>query len=650
VLAVGVFIVGLAPLSDGDLWWHLAAGRELARTHAFLAVDPFSSGAAGRPWVDVHWLFQLAAYGAFSLGGLTLLVIGKCLLLAAGALVLLAAVGRGAGPRARYVFVVSFLAALFAARALLLLRPVIPTLLFIALYFYVLERFRQERRPALLMALPLFQIVWANVQGLSMLGPALVGAYALAMMAWAALGQRRWFPFASEAPSGVDDVDVGAGRAARALLVASALCLGGCLVTPYGVRGLALPLELLSRLRPGVGNVYAANVAENVPPWMVERAAPGQFGHLDVYLGLVALALLAARKLVLSHALIVGALVALALASNRNVLLLYWLATPIVVMAAAPTLRRLRVVFRRRRAPLIARWAGRVALAGVLIASVTAAAREPSLAEAAPWRAPTESARVIAERGGSGTILAADQFGGYLIWRLFPRFRPYIDTRLVLRTPQEFAEYLAVVDDPSRFDAWEEGHRFDYVLLPMAYPDRYQALVAHLYASERWTLIFTDGAETLFARRGAAPVRQWDLSAPAVNDRILAELDGRFGGRPRLLEAARLQLATLDLAVGAVGAAKRVLAGMGGPNARALAARCLLDEGDLDGAQHAAETLLARDGHDIASLDVMAVVEARRGDSDRAVAFLRRALDVNPFDNEAQQILNRWEGHGNSQQ
>src|SRR6516225_8577272 len=117
-VAVGAFVVGLAPLADGDLWWHLAAGREMVRTHAFLRTDPFSAGAAGRPWVDVHWLFQLAAYGVHALGGLRAIVLAKCLLVAAGALVLGATVARGAGTRALALFAAAFVAALFAARAL----------------------------------------------------------------------------------------------------------------------------------------------------------------------------------------------------------------------------------------------------------------------------------------------------------------------------------------------------------------------------------------------------------------------------------------------------------------------------------------------------------------------------------------------------
>jgi hypothetical protein len=647
-LAVGAFVVGLAPLADGDLWWHLAAGREMVRTHAFLRTDPFSTGAAGRPWVDVHWLFQLAAYGVHGLGGLRAIVLAKCLLVAAGAAVLGVTVARAAGTRALALFAAAFVAALFAARALLLPRPVIATLLFLAVDFALLEAFRRDGRLAWLAPLPLLQVAWANVQALSIFGPFLVAAYALSAVAWRTFGARRWFPFGAELDPGVDG-----GRAARALLVVGALCVAACFATPYGARALALPFGLLGRFWPGAGNVYGANVAENVPPWVVERTAPGQFGHLGPYLALVAACLAAAPRIVLSRLAVVVALAALALAGNRNVLLLYWLATPIAVISVVPALRRWRVALRAKlrehKASLVAaRWAPRGALAAVLLFASVAAARETSLAAPASWRAPVRSAEIVAARGGVGTIFAADQFGGYLIWTLGPEHRPFMDTRLVLRTPREFEEYLAVVDDPRLFDAWERDKGFAYVLLPVAYPDRYLSLIAHLYKSERWRLVFTDGGEALFARRtapGEAALNSaWDLSSPAVVDRIGADLSRRFRGEPRLHEAARASLATLLLAVGTPAEAERVLGGLASPRAEALRARCRLAAGDLEGAERIAQATLERDPSDVASLDVLAVVAARRSESDRAREFLRRALDIDPYDVEAGHLLARSEG------
>jgi hypothetical protein len=644
---VGAFAAGLAPVADGDVWWHLAAGREMLRTRSILTVDPFSVSAGGRPWVDVHWLFQLAAYATHAAGGLTALVVAKCLLVAVGAVILERAVEREAGPRAGLPFAVAFLAALFAVRPLLLLRPVVVTLVFLSLFFAQLESFRRKRRMAALAILPLLQIAWTNFQGLFALGPAVVGAYVIGTWLEARFG--------GVSSRALADANGGATRtapwlprtASQALALTLAFCMVGCCLTPYGVDALFLPLKLLGRLLPAHGNVYAANVIENVPPFASQQAVAGAFWHLKCYFGfLVVSVALAGRRVVFPHVLLLAGFVLLALAGNRNVLLLYWIATPIAVINGWRGTSRVRAMVRHwRGSAALARWGSRGALVALLLLLFEAARREPALAFPAPFRAPVESARLLDGRAGTGTIFAADEYGGYLIWKLFPRYRPYIDTRLVLRTAAEFAEYLEVADHPERFDDFQARHRFDYAILPVAYPDRYLGLAAHLYSSPDWALLFANGSEALFARRAIAGGERWDLGSPATTERMIENVQRQFGTSPRLVEAARLQLATLDITVGEFGEAEHLLVNVSSADAEALRARLHLASGDWIGAQTIGERLLKEDPRDVGSLDLMAMVSLRSGRPRPAVAFLRRALAADPFDTEAERILSSLEQH-----
>ena len=344
LLFAGSAATGLTPVADGDVFWHLAAGREMARTGSVLGRDLFSSAAAGRVWLDVHWLFQLGAYAVHALGGLRALVLCKCLLIGVSALVLYAALER----RARPLYALIAVSALFCARHLLLVRPVIVSLLLLSLFFLLLERFRRERRWLLLVPLPLLQIVWSNCQGLFALGPALVAAYAAAVVAERALGLHAWYPFAREGGTG-SRVPAPASHV-HALLLAAGACLVCTLATPYGLRAWALPAELLGRLLPHAANPYA-QVAENVPPFALERDVPGQFWHLPWFLGLLALAFGSSRRgVLLSHALLVAGFVALALIANRNVLLLYFMAAPIAARQLTPAVTRALFALRRLRA------------------------------------------------------------------------------------------------------------------------------------------------------------------------------------------------------------------------------------------------------------------------------------------------------------
>ncbi|RYZ10248.1 MAG: hypothetical protein EOO73_01335 [Myxococcales bacterium] len=634
-LAAGVALVGLAPSADGDIWWHLAAGREMLARGSVLVSDPFSVSAAGRPWADVHWLFQLATYCIHSAFGLAGLVWAKCAFLAAGALVL----GAALGPRAKVngahaAFTTLLVAALFSARSLLLLRPVIVTLGFVAVFVFVLEGVSRRGKLSRLWLLPLLQIPWANFQGLSALGPALVAAYAVAASA-AALREGKAWPFAREAPESLP-----AWRHAHALLLALCGCALACGVTPFGARALSLPLMLASRLSPGSDNVYSQAVAENVPPYLLEQYTGGEFWHLKWFIGLLALAMLAAgRRLRLSHAALLLGFAALALMSNRNVLLLYWVGAPIAALYLAPSVRR----WLRERRPVLARRAlpllNAAALLAIIAAAGVAAARETSLAEPTPFRAPVESVRRLRALP-PGDVFTADHQGGYLSWQLYPRFRPYIDSRLVLRSEDEFQEYLGLCEAPSRFDAFQARHRFRYVLLPTAYPDRYLGLIAHVYGSPDWKLVFTDGAEALFARADILPEQDGvDLSDPEQIQRIVAEADRRYAGSLELRAAARVQLSRMLAAVGELEHAERALAGLEHPTVRALRARLRFAVGDGEGAERLARRALVEDHNDVRSLNLLARVALHRGETAEGADFLKRALDVDPFDLESGDLL-----------
>jgi hypothetical protein len=633
VLFVAAASTGLAACIDGDIWWHLAAGREMVARRELLFTDPFSVSAAGRAWIDVHWLFQLSIYALHRAFGLAGLVWVKSAVIGLGAVLLLAAVGRRRESLWTRPLLATLLAAgLLLARSLLLPRPVIVTLLMLAAFFYLLERFGREGRPALLWGLPALQVVWANCQGLSALGPAMVLAYVLAAAATtASLGRRL---FAREASSSAD----GPQRVRQLALALLATCIATA-VTPFGLRGLTLPFTLFSRLLPGEQNLFAHAIAENVSPFALERATGGEFWHLKGCLGLLALAMLAAgRRLRLSHVLLLLGFVGLALMSNRNVLLLYWIAAPIAALQLGPFVRRKAHAWRNAGGKPLAIASNAAALLGLLCVSGVAAAREPSLAEPAPFRMPLESASLLSNLP-HGDVFTADHQGGYLSFRLHPRFRPYLDTRHVLRSAQELGEYLDLVQYPERFDALQDRRRFAYVVLPTAYPDRYLGLIRHLHASPSWRLIHTDGAEVLFARADIAQSERILLSDAATIDRMVARARQRYQQSAKLLAASQLQLATLVAAVGELAQVETALAELHTPEADALRARTRLASGDLESAERVTARLLERDHDDVRSLNLMALISMRRGQPVLVGRYLRRALSVAPFDAEANLLL-----------
>jgi hypothetical protein len=68
--------------ADGDLWWHLLAGRQILRTGQLPSVDEWTYTAAGSPWVDHEWAPEIVTALAFDGGGHAGLLAVRALMLA----------------------------------------------------------------------------------------------------------------------------------------------------------------------------------------------------------------------------------------------------------------------------------------------------------------------------------------------------------------------------------------------------------------------------------------------------------------------------------------------------------------------------------------------------------------------------------------
>jgi len=332
--------------------------------------------------------------------------------------------------------------------------------------------------------------------------------------------------------------------------------------------------------------------------------------------------------------------------ANRNVPLLYWVAAPVAAIALAPGMLQ---IYQTRRAAWFRPWlrrscatAGLVVLLGAELGlAVLVQMRESALGLPTPFHFPVEAARLLVEKGVTGPIFAADQHGGYLTFTV-PGVRPYIDTRLVLHTGQEYAEYLSLFDDPARFDALDAREKFNAVILTTAYPDRYLGLIWHLAVSHDWRLVSTDGAEVLFLRQGTALA----LGERATVDAILQRLAQRFGGAAALHDAARIHLARLLVVLGQSRQAEYVLSDLDSLPAAQLRARAHFVAGEHRAAEGLAHILLLQDPRDIRSLALLAEIAVSESQSGKAREFLRRALAIDPYDSEARALVDRLEKRG----
>lgn len=83
LLLFWTFLLGCTPMGSFDIWWHLKTGQLILGGRGIPQVDWYLFTDWGRPWIDLHWGFQVLVALLYSLGGVNLLIVTKALCLVA---------------------------------------------------------------------------------------------------------------------------------------------------------------------------------------------------------------------------------------------------------------------------------------------------------------------------------------------------------------------------------------------------------------------------------------------------------------------------------------------------------------------------------------------------------------------------------------
>ena len=438
--------------ADGDLGHHLAMGRLILETGSIPQTDPFSFRTEGVAAIPHEWLVQSTYALLGDWFGLTGIVVLSALLLASAfTLVLTESTRRGGMVVAGLVMAALALA---ASAMHWITRPHLFTYLLLAVWVFRLEAFMrgEERRWWIF---PPLMLLWANLHGMFILG-LLALAISLAGWAW-----QRWLEGRDSPVSG------------RGLLFLSLFSTLATFLTPSGFHLWETIFDLAG------GSPFITSMTAEYRP--ADFHNPGTWPFLILLGTILATSVLSGRTLGMTTALHLAGWTLIGLYSARNIPLAAIVLAPIGAQLLAawwqsvPALggltgfsKKLERVERDLRGWL---WAGGgVMLCFILIWAGMSLDKSARPYQFLPEQFPVAAVDWLEANPPQGRMFNEFDWGGYLLYRLWPEQKIFMDGHTHIYGDDLSREYAAIM---SRAPGWEgilEKYQTEWVILRVDNP------------------------------------------------------------------------------------------------------------------------------------------------------------------------------------
>lgn len=489
-------------LYDGDTGWHIRNGEQIAATKSVPRTDDFSYTHRGAPWYAWEWLADLTLAEIHRQAGLNGIVVWANLTFALTFTLMFRAMLRRNGN----IFVCLLFTALagFASAVHWLARPHLFTLLLMLIWFLLVERI-QERGlgtgswSSLAWVLPPCALAWANLHGGFVVGIILLMIHAIGNFLSSltetekALRKRcRWL----------------AGRFTFIAL----LCLLVTLINPYGYE---LHLHILDSY------VHSQYLVDRI----TEFASPNfhtvvvRFFEVILLCTIVLLGVSYRRLSFIESGLLIF-WTHMALFSVRHVPLYTLIVVPLVVNHLCHYLEQVQrdQKFQGWIGQLVGQFSrysnsmsrfenqfkGLLYPVGVGALLLFVCLNRGFLGGAQVLDArfdeeqfPVKAAKFIEAENLRGNLFTTDYWGGYFIYRFYPRHRVFFDGRSDMYGRDFIKEYQTLTNLEHSWKDVLIKYKISWIVLPVNY-----GLATALKERDDWRIIYDDHQSIIFTRLG----------------------------------------------------------------------------------------------------------------------------------------------------
>jgi len=477
VVVLGVAAMALRPSFDTDTWWHLRAGQWIVENRQVPRTDPFSHTMQGGPWAYPGWLAQVVMLGFFRLGGLQGLTLFTALLVGVGLAFLWSFLEGALLLRASVLLLAAAASAVYWAA-----RPHVATFALASFFLWALERRRTGTRARVIWLLPLGMALWTNVHGGFVIGFVLILTYLTGTLVEVVVTA-----LAGQAPLAESWRRRRADLAALAAVFLVSLLAAG--INPHGPAILLYPIKTLS----------IPVLQEHIQEWQSpDFKQANLMPFLTMLVALIAALAASRRATSATELMAVGGWTALALLAVRNVPTFALVAAPVISRQASAALEPL--VQRGRSTTDV--WSGQQLVHGLAGAALVLLGLGWATVQLSPKRSqdhlqslvPLGAFAALKETRPPGLLFNDYNWGGYVLWDLYPDYPSFVDGRTDVFTPRIFDDYLRLWNARGEWASLLDQYGVGIVLVPP------QAPLSEALQQAGWDELYQDSKSVVLLR------------------------------------------------------------------------------------------------------------------------------------------------------
>ncbi|MEW6002160.1 MAG: hypothetical protein AB1638_05870 [Nitrospirota bacterium] len=467
---------------DSDFWWHLASGKYIVENHSLPESDPFNYTTENKPsdrqmyLLSGYWLSQVIFYKLFDIWGAKGIILLRSLLLVLFLFFIFLTIRKQRVSDLTALIITSM--CFLTAKNYIGERPVLFTFFTFSVVVYLLEDFRMNRGRKAFLLIPLAVMVLSNMH----LG--YVICIMLSALYLAGEGVRLFL-----------------GNEKRKDLLKGFLAI-------FVITG------ILSLFNPNGGVMLTGifsfhdeviqDISEFIPTFVLyqNKIVPMDYAYI-ISLVFSLLSLRYLKKMEFIHMLLIAAFTAMSFFAVRYVIF-YMCISSYVIARIIANLKEEKILNR-----LVERLKDKEGIVyivtlifGVFLVfqAIPALARFEFKAETSHY-VPEGAADFLSDHAINGNMLNEDGFGGYLIWRLYPGKKVFIDTRKM--ELDVFNEYRALVNlwegpPQSWMDIIIKYNITHIVTSPLMLTGDIYPLVEYLFDSKEWILVYADHLSLIY--------------------------------------------------------------------------------------------------------------------------------------------------------